>query len=78
MIRNRVQLVPRRPQATTRPRAALSRPRRVVTSGSFSVALAPGELLLDVRAKELCPLDLTGQPALQALVDIIDTEELTA
>ncbi len=36
------------------------------------------ELLLDVTAKELRPLDLTGQPALQALVDVVDTDELTA
>jgi hypothetical protein len=36
------------------------------------------ELLLDVRAKELRPLDLTGQPAVQTPVDVVDTDELTA
>ena len=59
-------------------RAALTGVQWATADASTIARDTADELLLDVKAKELRPLDLTGQPALQALVAVVDTDELTA
>ncbi|MGY1833147.1 hypothetical protein ACI8AA_22255 [Geodermatophilus sp. SYSU D01180] len=59
--------------------------RAAFTGVQWSTAVAStiardtaAELLVDVKAKELRPLDFTGQPGLQALLEVVDVDELTA
>ncbi|MGY1777071.1 DUF4236 domain-containing protein [Geodermatophilus sp. SYSU D00804] len=59
-------------------RAALTGVQWSTADASTIARDTAAELLVDVKAKELRPLDLTGQPGLQALLDVVDVDELTA